>query len=313
MRMQLAYEAFLKSIKTFPYAQHNFAGLARTIPPAQLFDGVPAVKQLSALVDRTTYLATCELFQPPVTISALSWYSQEVDGEQKCVVGALIERQIASLEESRWKPGVRDVLRVLLDDALLVYDPEERPIRHARVVLKRLELSCHSNTEAGPSEPAGKLAADAETLLTRQVRPMVGTRSTTELLTRPIPLPFLFCVFFARQDLALDAPLARFRSELLATLHLWRAVYAHRRREKALVPTVVAHAEEACRALRAMVPAAPAGANAALRLSQGLTKMQVVEPPKRTTRGGVKAAPRSRVVATRVKAPPVTPRKRRGE
>ena len=114
-----------------------------------------------------TYIATCDLFQPLNTVSALSWFAQEVDGDSKCVVGALIERQIKSMEESRWKAPVRDVLCTLVDDALLVYDPEERPIRHTRVLLKRLELGLE--TDANAIDVVTKLATNAEVILAQKV------------------------------------------------------------------------------------------------------------------------------------------------
>ena len=170
----------MKSIKTFPYSQYDFAKRACSTPTGQLFstEDAPALQQLATLVDRATYIAACELFHSPATVSALSWFSQDVDGERKDVVGALVERQIASLEESKWKKGVRDVLHVLLDDALLLYDVEERPLRHVRVVLKRLELACQSSAEMTAGDRTEKLAEDAEKILAREVCSSVGVLAT---------------------------------------------------------------------------------------------------------------------------------------
>lgn len=54
---------------------------------------------------------------------------------------------------------------------------------------------------------------------------------------------------------------------------------------------------------------------AASRLSLGVGRppKEAVEPPKRTTRGAKAAAPKARTATTRARAPPVTPKKRRGE
>ncbi|RDX51597.1 hypothetical protein OH76DRAFT_1346650 [Lentinus brumalis] len=275
---KLAYDAFLKSIKTFPYTLHSFAKAARTTPPSLLFESAPALKQLGGLVDRVTYIAACELLRPPSSVSALSWFPSgngELNQDGKCIVGALLERQISSLEESRWKQGVRDVMQVLLDDALLVYDGEERPVRHARVLLKKLELGYQSGSQVSADvERAGE---DAKTLL-------------------------------SRQDFALDASFARFCPEFLASIHLWLAVHAHRTRDAACSPAVISHAEEACKVIRSMVPIPVP------RLSMS-RKVSIAEPapvrrPTRTTRT-TKAAPKAKAPTTRARAPPVTPKKRR--
>ncbi|KAI0691256.1 peptidase family C50-domain-containing protein [Cerioporus squamosus] len=260
---KLAYEAFLKSIKAFPYTLHFVSKAARTTPPSHLFEDVPALKQLGALVDRVTYIAACELFRPPSSVSALSWFPSgngELDQDGKCVVGALLERQISSLEESKWKQGVRDVIQ------------RREAVRHARVLLKKLELGYHSGSEI--SEELERAGEDAQTLL-------------------------------ARHDFALDASFARFCPEYLASFHLWLAVHAHRTRDAARSPGVISHAEEACKVIRSMVPVPPP------RLSLG-RKVEIVQPvpakrPTRTT----KAAPKAKAATTRARAPPVTPKKRR--
>ncbi|KAH9930403.1 peptidase family C50-domain-containing protein [Epithele typhae] len=278
-----AYDAFVRGIKAFPFANHDLVALARKTPIVRLFDS-PALKQLGVLIDRVTYVAACELLLPPTAVSALSWFSDaKTSPECNCVYGALIERQIASLEESKWKPGVRDVLRQLVDDALLVYDVEDRPVRHVRLVLKRLELACQPDAglEASPDERSTELAKDAEQLL-------------------------------ARQSFALDASLSQHCPEYLASLHLWRAIYAHRTRDPAVVPAVVAHAEEACKVIRAMVPALPTAAvRASLGGGRATKDLQAAAPAKRATRGAAKAAPRPKIAVTRTRAPPVTPKKRR--
>ena len=92
------------------------------------------------------------------------------DDDIKCVLGALIERQISSLEESKWKQGVLGVLTQLVDDALELYTAEQRPVRRARVLLKKLELSYHSGlTCTEQNEDAIQYHLEAQYLLSRQV------------------------------------------------------------------------------------------------------------------------------------------------
>ncbi|KAM5541905.1 hypothetical protein V8D89_004634 [Ganoderma adspersum] len=291
-----AYEAFLNSINAFPFVQHKFVELARTIPSAALFESSSALKQLGALLDRVTYIAACELFHAPEVVSASSWFSAGAsnldDDAAKCVLGALLERQLNGLEESKWKPGIQNFLRQLLHDAVEVYTAPERPLRRARVLLKKLELSYHSSSTSG-KQPDNVLQYDKEAQ-----------------------------ALLLRQDLGLDASLARFSSEFLASLHLWLAVHAHRTQDPACSPSIISHAEEACKAIRGMVPA-PVSRRSLGQPSLGASKAPkdvAVQPPdsqlpRRTTRGKtapaaatrVKAAPRT----TRARVPPVTPKKRR--
>ena len=55
------------------------------------------------------------------------------------IVGALLERQIGSLETSRWQEGVPAVVGRLLRDALQVYEART-PVRRPRTLLKCLEF-----------------------------------------------------------------------------------------------------------------------------------------------------------------------------
>ena len=85
------------------------------------------------------------MFQAPHAVSASSWFSAGAsnlgNNDAACIVGALLERQLAGLEESKWKQGIQGILQQLLDDTLKVYTTAERPVRRARVLLKKLELT----------------------------------------------------------------------------------------------------------------------------------------------------------------------------
>ncbi len=115
------------------------------------------------------------------------------------------------------------------------------------------------------------------------------------------------------QDFGLDASLARFSSEFLASLHLWLAVHAHRTRDSAHSPFIISHAEEACKVIRAMIPAP------VIRPSLGASKSPKgvsVQPPdsqlpRRTTRGKAATRLKAPTRTTKTKVPPVTPKKRK--
>jgi hypothetical protein len=118
-----------------------------------------AVKQLVGLVDRVSYLGACELLLPPEDVSLLSAINSasSKDGSHSAnpisldpaVTGALLERQLDSLEPSRWKEGIRGVFIQLLKDCLQIYsdstpsDAESMPIRRARVLVRCMEFAYH--------------------------------------------------------------------------------------------------------------------------------------------------------------------------
>jgi separase len=48
-----------------------------------------------------------------------------------------------------WKDGVKEVVKVLLSDALEVYGRREVPLRRAKVMVKCMEFMYHSGLEGG--------------------------------------------------------------------------------------------------------------------------------------------------------------------
>ena len=132
------------------------------------------------LVDRVTYLGTCELFLSPEEISFRSCI-QNNHGKslplENCIIGALLERQLVSLEPSRWKEGVRAVFIKLLRDALEIYSAQAddgsllMPIRKARVLVRCLEFAYRDSAVDGLSDlcPVEEMATEIECLSTQQV------------------------------------------------------------------------------------------------------------------------------------------------
>ena len=112
------------------------------------------MKQLVSLVDRMSYMGTCELLLPTEEVS-LKWAvncaatPDTSHGANPTIVdlrtvGTLLERQLDSLEPSRWKESVRGVFVQLLRDALDVYRVEDisngMPVRRARVLVRCMEF-----------------------------------------------------------------------------------------------------------------------------------------------------------------------------
>ncbi|EIW51672.1 separase [Trametes versicolor FP-101664 SS1] len=293
---QMAYDAFVKSIMAFPYGPHGVAQLAATTLPSALFDSAP-LKHLATLVDRVTYMAACELFRAPASVPLATWPNFPCSDAGALVVGALMERQLASLEECRWKQGVRAVVDALLDAVAGLYEREGCAVRRARVVVRKLEMGYYCEEGEGQYEAMKRLGEEVEALLTIE-----------------------------NIEQGQDKALARYAPEQRAMAHLWLAAHAHRARDPSLPAVLVAHVEDACRVLKGMVPAAVP------RLSMGKSpagkQKETVGEEKgrrgvRTTRakpapaGGEAAkgrvpAGRTRAAKTAVTvAAPVTPKRRR--
>lgn len=149
----MAYEAFLESVKTYPFRQELVLDAIRTSSLSAALNSCQMLKQISATIDRVTYMGICDLFCDPSEVSAKTWLGaclrrgvcqQEDDEDLPCIIGAILERQADAFASSRWKREVRNATYTLLVDALDFYTPQKRPIRRSRVLLKLLELKYFS-------------------------------------------------------------------------------------------------------------------------------------------------------------------------
>ena len=121
------------------------------------------MKQLVSLVDRISYIGSCELLLPTEEISLKSAVNCAATPESSHganptivdprIVGALLERQLDSLEPSRWKESVHGVFIRLLQDALDVYRVEDSsngmPVRRARVLVRCMEFVYRDHGQDG--------------------------------------------------------------------------------------------------------------------------------------------------------------------
>ena len=125
-------------------------------------------------------MAACELLRPPTQISLKQLINSiSIDGaadleeERRCVIGAILERQVESLSGSLWKPDVQRVVMELLSDCISTYDPVKRPIRRAGVMLKTLELAYYGGAADGDLR-LSESAEEIEGLLSQDVRTLIA-------------------------------------------------------------------------------------------------------------------------------------------
>ena len=152
-------------------------------------------------------MASCELLRPPAEVSLKRLISSISIGgtdkheeDRRCVVGAILERQVDSLAGSLWKPDVQSAVAGLLSDCVSTYDAETRPIRRAGVMLRHLELSYYTGGPNGDVQ-LEEYAKEIEALLSLEVHLFhliiriliiyLGYRTSDEILRLRICLPFI--------------------------------------------------------------------------------------------------------------------------
>lgn len=282
----------MECIRTFPYSISGFIQRTAEANPSVLFDFSSGTKHLASIIDRVTHLSACELLMEPAKVSLTSLSMAE-----DAVVGALLERQIGSLEPSRWQEGVPAVVERLLQDALQVYGAQ-MPIRRSRTLLKGLEFMY----QVGPGQMSNlarpeELGQEIVDLLQRQVSWCLS-QTVDYALKRGLTL----------QSFGDDVHLEPFCPQYQAMAHLWLALHAHRRVDVAQNSLMTSHSTEACKILRTLV-AVKVEAKKTPRKSSpkqiSVTKKSALPPPVSRQRSTRRAAVRD----------PVTPKSksRKGE
>ncbi|KAF7338167.1 Cysteine peptidase C50 [Mycena venus] len=207
---KLSFESFMDCIKNFPYPSYGFANhIHRAI-----FEASPAAVQLGTIVDRVTYLGACELLLSPEKVSALSLGLGDAN-----LTGVLLERQIQSLDGSRWKENTRNVVQAFLRDALKVYREIDMPVRRARTLVRCLDFAYYAGPEglADLGSPSD-MGEEVERILTQK-------------------------------SLGEDSELSSFCAQYRASAHLWLALHAHRQADPEQTTIVAHHVGLACKIL----------------------------------------------------------------
>lgn len=171
---QGAYDAFIECLSSYVFPR-TFVELVRTIGPAGAFEVAVSIKQAAIIIDRVTYMASCELRRPPAQVSLKQLVTslsiggaENLEEDRRCVVGAILERQVDSLSGSLWKSDVQNAVAGILSDCVLTYDLDNRPIRRAGVMLRDLELAYYTGLANGDNQLA-KSAQEIEALLSLEV------------------------------------------------------------------------------------------------------------------------------------------------
>ncbi|EKM60615.1 uncharacterized protein PHACADRAFT_203784 [Phanerochaete carnosa HHB-10118-sp] len=292
-----AFEAFVSCVKTFPFAKQSFLDMASTHNVSTLFDSISALKHVAGIIDRLTYIGICDLLLEPRAVSLKphlvgcfvpEGLSLDSAAARKVIIGAVLERQVQSLDGCRWKMSGCKAVKFFLNEALRVYDAKPMPIRRARVVLKQLEYfqSSQSANAQDALDPEA-LGREADTLL-------------------------------SKQDLGLDSGLVHFRTRYRAILKLRLALLCHREAQTSQFSKVVAYAEEACGILKGAL-------SASSPFKQPRQSVTPAQSPKVTRtrasgRTASKAVPASRLPIARlsraraakaIATMPATPKKKR--
>ncbi|THV00746.1 hypothetical protein K435DRAFT_963900 [Dendrothele bispora CBS 962.96] len=268
-----AYEAFQESIKDFPYAGSGFITHSDKNGFSGLFLISSGVKELASVLDRLTYLGTCELLLPPESISLAS-LGTEI--ENPTVLGALLERQIDVLENNRRKDDIKKVLGVLMQDAVEVYRKADMPIRTARMFLRCLALGYHVGPECLEENGLGT--------------PMQIGGEVDRLLDG--------------KNFGRDQDLASFCPEYKASIHLWLGLHAHRRSDSEQVKLLGQHVDAACQILRSIVsprPGSPKASRKSLPKSSPTSRKVATLASRSLKSSSLKSRAKAR-------APPVTPK-----
>ncbi|KAK7685385.1 hypothetical protein QCA50_011248 [Cerrena zonata] len=252
-----AYEAFQEAICSFPYAssstssQGNHVTLDAQVANlvdrvtymgiCELFLNPEEVSLKKRMEERKPILpsppATEKITKPsatakgkgravPKSATSKSKETQETSPSDESLrswrlyTGLLLERQIDSLETSRYKPPVRKAVGRLIEDALSVY---ENSSRRVDVLLKWLEYSYY--------EPEGVSGGMSVQVVVQNI---CDSLSESDSVT---------------STGADDSQTA----QLIASAYLWHALHTHKANNPAEFTTIVSNAEQACKVLKTLL------------------------------------------------------------
>ncbi|KAJ3827682.1 cysteine peptidase C50 [Lentinula raphanica] len=214
-----SFDNFVQSVRNFPYSA--FANLDKMLF-SEIIKLSPGVKELRSVVDKLTHLGASELMLKAVDISM---QSVDLPGSvDPSVIGILLEWQIQSLDNVRWKEGIPEILVSLLKGVLHLYRGENMPVRSLRVYAKVLELHYR-----GPVTMSEDDCFEVERI-EKEARSLFHLKNPGK-----------------------DGPIFLLRFEYYASIHLWLALLAHRRANSDQVSLASKHAATACIALRTIL------------------------------------------------------------
>ncbi|KAI6148818.1 peptidase family C50-domain-containing protein [Pisolithus tinctorius] len=299
---KLSIEAFVQSVRMFPYT------LFPSIVAPDPFKGDDGLlKQLASVIERLTYIASCELFLPPEQVSlrhvledsSTRCLNINIDGDPPCslddyqskgaITGVLLERQLKTLESVVHKDGVRTTMLSILRDLLAVYNAKWAPAQRAGALLCGLDVLWRDRGSAAEGNENGSYQLDVEDM-------------GREVLT-----------LVERELHPVDSGFASLMPKYTLSAHLWLALHSYRQLPAGpeMTSAVTTHIEKACEVLLSLLN------NTEGVLGDGSSNPKRVngDAATRANRGGSRKKIQASMTRTRVsKKPalhPVTPKPRK--
>ncbi|KAF9489736.1 hypothetical protein BDN71DRAFT_1511885 [Pleurotus eryngii] len=267
----VGYRAFLEAIRSFPFSATNLGPLSDKQSIATIFGTSGSLRQLAVLVDRATYMGTCEPFIQAPQVSLLHAFDGDEHQDPR-VKSALLEHQLASISPNRSKEGVLAVMKQLLRDLLDLYDAASMPMRRTRTLVQCLEVAYYDISTSTFEQCAFASYAG----VVESVQEMLG-----------------------RQDVRNDQGLVHCKGVLQASTHAWAAIHAHRGAALSQISQATFHANEACSALSTVITTAGRKSFGSARRSSSAAVRRVSSPKvfkKLPSPKAAKKAPPKRIV-----------------
>ncbi|KAH9460084.1 hypothetical protein Pst134EB_008287 [Puccinia striiformis f. sp. tritici] len=107
---------------------------------------IDAQPGLCKLVQRVTWLATCDILLPTAQCSLLE--SLAPNNLASSEVGAILELQLQYLYQNVRKSECRLALKAILDDCSQIYQPQAHPYRRARTLIRLMEWHVGMSSES---------------------------------------------------------------------------------------------------------------------------------------------------------------------
>lgn len=188
-----------------------------------------------------------------------------MDGQSRTeIAGAILTRQLATLESIGHKDGAREAMERILEDLLSVYDASSAPVQRARVLVTALSVSWRDGPRDGPDASTqldvDRMGQEALALLAREVSGVSVLRARARVESVLVQMP-------ESERLASLVP------QLTLSANMWLALDAYRRSPAGaeMMNAVAMHVEAAYNVLsgllsgsesKAVLEASPKGKSA---------------------------------------------------
>ncbi|PLW08516.1 hypothetical protein PCANC_18311 [Puccinia coronata f. sp. avenae] len=140
-----SYQAYVSAIASHP--DQDFATLGKIADdPSTPQSTLQVLPGLCKLVQRATWLATCDILLPTSKCSLLESLAPKKLSSSE--TGAILELQLQYLYQNARKSECRSALKALLDDFAQIYQLAVHPFRRARTLVRLMEWHVSMSTES---------------------------------------------------------------------------------------------------------------------------------------------------------------------